>query len=172
MIMSAEQKGAVKILGSFYLELEEFGDFLKLLKGKFSSIDYYKRFQFSIDRPSSLPLEHVTEFCLKARAIRISLFSFKRSFNENDLPDDLREIFVAISVSIVQKGLTMKSGVACIGGLGVKQRKVTDVLIKWDEMKYPHQVIYSQEVFNAITGYFPLIKLIEALSSNLERAVF
>ncbi len=141
---------------------------LKQIEEKFSDIAYYKKFKFYMDAPSIIPVYEVQRFTELIETSKEFLLKFKETFNENELPKDIRKTFLSTFLLIVKEGLESKDGSVCLGGTAnLWKKEVNYVLENWEQMPYKQKVGYSQQAYLHITSYFPLIDLIGQLEKKL-----
>jgi len=161
----AEQKavGQLSDLTSLLLAVK---GIVEETKNQFESeLLYYKNFRFHTDPPSIVPVQLVEEFMSKIRKYKDEVFHFKASFNENELPENLKKAFLKFFLVIGQQiPLPIKDGALMIGGQqGTWEKKVSYVLEMWKNYDYNIKVSYSFQAYNAITKYFSLVNPITVL---------
>ncbi len=159
-------KEAKEQLKGFLLKLKVFKMYLEQTKSKFTEIAYYEKFIFGFHPPSPIPINISEEFWNSLSSTQKLLLEFRKSFNENDLPEDIRQAFVNMTITIVQNKFDVDKGVIKIGGLGKPWWKEVGYVKKnWGPMEYDVKVIYSQEAYSNISYYFVLIGQIEQLEA-------
>ena len=162
--METKQEEALETLRQKTALFKEIKNLVEKSMGELSSIDYYKKFRFHIDAPSVLPIEIVKDFTIEMSNFKKEIIEFKKSFNENDLPEDLRQTFMQIFIILVKPSLYVKNGDVILGEVGGSWKKPTAYIVNvWDNMEYEIKYTYSKQAFTEICSYFDLVRLIKKM---------
>ncbi|MDQ5928401.1 MAG: hypothetical protein QG594_175 [Bacteroidota bacterium] len=140
---------------------------VKIIK-KYSQIRYYEKFRFHKDKPNLKPVKEMNDLVKEILKTKKILLEFKKSFDENELDNKLREIFLEIFVQITKKDELVKDGYIILGnGSSLWRKSVEHVIEEWSTMDYPEKHGYSLQCYNFIKGYTPLADLISQLDDAI-----
>lgn len=140
---------------------------LMRVKGRFQNIQYYENFKLHKHPPSILPIEEIKSFIEEILKTKAALIEFKKSFDENELGDDLRTIFLKIFIQIAKEDRLLSEGEIMLGGnRGNNGRSTSDIIDQWKTTKYETKLAYSMECYKFICEYLPLIDLIDQLEDS------
>ncbi len=149
-------------------DLIEFEKTLRKISSNFEEIEYYKKFKFHRDKPSLIPVLAIQDLIKEILKLRNKLANFKKSFNENDLEESLRNAFLEIFIQINKKDDLMQSGYVRLGnGVDLWHKSVEDVVNGWEKNKYKINYAYSRQCYDFIVKYLPLADLINQLDEGL-----
>lgn len=149
-------------------DLIEFEKVLRKISSDFEEIKYYEKFRFHRDKPSLIPILAIQDLVKDIFKLRDKLLNFKKSFNENDLEESLRNPFLEIFIQINKKDDLMKNGYVQLGnGVNLWFNSPKEAINDWDTNKYKINYAYSQQCYSFVKGYLPLADLINQLSEGL-----
>mgnify|MGYP003418583109 CR=1 FL=1 len=169
-----KEKEALRTLLEIMPLLKDLKNELQEIKRKFKIISYYKDFRLKIDQPSLIPIEEAEKFTLFMNDSRTLLLKFKKSFNENDLPEKLNDSFMDIFLGITKKCLsTDKHKVVYIGKTGslAWRKPVNYVVEHWEKLGNIQRITYSQHCYDTIKSYFNLIGLIDQFEKQVTKVL-
>lgn len=148
--------------------LREFEKMLRKISENFEEIKYYEKFRFHRNKPSFIPVLAIQDLAKEIFKIKDELLNFKKSFNENDLEESLRNPFLEIFIQINKKDDLIKNGYIMLGnGVDLWHKSPEEVIRDWDKQDYPFNYRYSQQCYSFVKGYLPLADLINQLGEGL-----
>ncbi len=141
------------------------------VKDVMSTINYYTKFRDGIDAPSIIPIQQTQEFAKFIAKSKQTILKFKKSFNENDLPEELNRIFMKIFLIICKEdpSVTVEDNVVWLKKTPGMRKKSTEYVLKdWgDDYPYKLKMRYSFQAYEYVINYFDIIPLIEELESKM-----
>lgn len=144
-----------------------FGEELEKIEERLAVVHYYSRFKKHKDTPRIIPIEELSNFYKFAIDLKPRMIEFKKSFNENNLSDEVRELFTVIYSRIVLIQAT-DANLVQIGGSTTWLKPLSYVLAKWESMDYEYRVQYSTDAFKTLKNFLALIGQIKKLDELVE----
>lgn len=164
---NAEIEAVKKLLSAIALLKDVKTELLKI-EEKFSKVNYYKKFRYNIDAPSIIPINVLETFSVFIEKSKIKLLEIDSSFNKNELPNNLKETYLAIFLILAKEGFSKKDGSILLGEVsGLWQKKIEYIVSMWGEQKYHVKAGYSLQAYEHIVSYLVLVPLIEELELKL-----
>ncbi len=165
--MGSAENEAVKKLAALLPQLIDVKTKIVQIQEKLSQIKYYKEFKQNIDAPSVLPIQEAEVFARFITNFQKTILDFKKSFNENDLSEESREIFLSIFLLVCKKGLVVDEDqiVYFDKSPGLWKKSTVYVLGKWDDLPYKAKAGYSLQAYGYLLSYSELVSLIDKLDS-------
>lgn len=150
-------------------EMQHAVEKLSKLKKKFDEeIPYYKHFKIFKGEPSILPITVIQEFTDMMKKLRQEALMFKKTFNENELPEHVGGIFLNMFLILTKDSLEVKESKVLLGGKPIAWIKTADwVLGMFSKLPYKVKVEYSKESYNHIVQYFTLLNIVQTLEKEL-----
>lgn len=166
--MVAEREEALLKLQGIMPMLGELKRKLEKMKKEFSRrISYYVKFDYPKSKPSVLPIQKAEELALSLVEYRNSILNFKKTFDENELPENLREVFSEVYLKLGNEEFEIKDDVVYLGGTGNSRKKSVQYITEgFDKMDYIWAADYSRSAHKTVSSYFPLIDLIGQLEKE------
>jgi len=160
---------AIKKLTALLPELVNVKTEIVQIQEKLSQIKYYKDFKINIDAPSTIPIQEAEVFAKFITNFQKTILDFKKSFNENELPEELRGIFLSIFLLVCKKGLVVDEDqiVYFDKSPGLWKKSTAYVLEKWNDLPYKAKAGYSLQAYGYLVSYYDLIRDINELESQL-----
>ncbi len=172
--MGKHEKEAMKKLRTIMPDLYKLQSELKNTQDSLKDLKYYKKFRIGIDAPSIIPLHEIEKFAVYIVESKNKLFHFKQKFNENNLPQDIRQIFISIivqlgSVESTTSEVVIKDGNVIIRRNSTWRKSTLWVKERWDKPQFPYKVKadYSIAAYGFMTRFSVLIEYIDSLKSML-----
>lgn len=168
--MESAETNVVERLQKIMPALIEFRDELIHLRDeRLSEVAYYSKFRNNQDTPNILPIHELFNLYVVMVDLKHKLVSFKKSFNENELPSATYNQFINIFTKVYSVDMDeAKPEKIFLGGSDVWRKTLRYVIDKWDSMSYEPRVRYSVEAYNLIKSRFHLIKLISEFETSLK----
>lgn len=167
--MEGAEDIAVKKLAALLPQLIDVRTEIVQIQEEISKIKYYKDFKQNIDAPSILPIQEAEVFAKSIINFQKTILDFKKSFNENDLSEELRQIFLSIFLLVCKKGLVVDEDqiVYFDKSPGLWKKSTAYVLEKWNDLPYKAKAGYSLQAYGYLMSYMDLIRDINELESQL-----
>ena len=165
--MGSAEDEAIKKLTALLPELIDVKTKIVQIQEELSRIKYYKDFKQNIDAPSVLPIQEAEVFARFITNFQKTILDFKKSFNENDLSEESRGIFLSVFLLVCKKGLFVdEDQVVCFDkSPGLWKKSTAYVLEKWNDLPYKAKAGYSLQAYGYLLSYSELISLIDKLDS-------
>ena len=154
---------ALKKLSTFMPHLKNLKRALVLIKVRLTPIQYYEKFKFGFHPPSNLPIHELQNCVSEITKTKDLLLKFKAEFNENQLKDSVRNLFLGIFIQITKEDPLLKDEIKLGETSGLWIKTPNQILEKWETMEYAMKFGYSKQCFGFISSYLHLISLISQL---------